>query len=111
MTDPGETVGCGLGGTSLINANVVLEPDDSVFADYTRPEVRAWWGDQQSAPDAAANLTFTAADGVLIVPLDAYPRWLTLQRVRGLQIMPVDPNACGAFGITNVALYQRNIFR
>ena len=22
-------------------------PDDSVFADYTRPEVRAWWGEQQ----------------------------------------------------------------
>ena len=22
-------------------------PDDSVFSDYTRPEVRAWWGDQQ----------------------------------------------------------------
>ena len=24
-------------------------PDDSVFADYTRPEVRAWWGEQQRA--------------------------------------------------------------
>ena len=24
-------------------------PDDSVFADYTRPEVRAWWGQQQKA--------------------------------------------------------------
>ncbi len=24
-------------------------PDDSVFADFARPEVRAWWGDQQQA--------------------------------------------------------------
>lgn len=24
-------------------------PDDSVFADYTRPEARAWWGQQQRA--------------------------------------------------------------
>ena len=24
-------------------------PDDSVFADYTRPEVREWWGDMQRA--------------------------------------------------------------
>ena len=30
-------VGCGLGGTSLINANVVLEPDDSIFADHRWP--------------------------------------------------------------------------
>jgi cholesterol oxidase len=30
-------VGCGLGGTSLINANVVLEPGDSIFADDRWP--------------------------------------------------------------------------
>ena len=30
-------VGCGLGGTSLINANVVLEPADSIFADHRWP--------------------------------------------------------------------------
>jgi hypothetical protein len=71
----------------------------------------AWWGDQQSAPADAAHLSFTADDGVLIVPLDAYPRWLTLARVRGLQMTLADPNACSAFGIRNVALYQRNIFR
>lgn len=71
----------------------------------------AWWGDQPSAAAAAANLTFTADDGVLIVPLDAYPRWLTLERVHCLQLNLVDPNACGAFGIRNAALYQRNNFR
>ncbi|RKT26244.1 hypothetical protein B0G69_1982 [Paraburkholderia sp. RAU2J] len=71
----------------------------------------AWWGDQQQGPADAAHLTFTADDGVLIVPLDAYPRWLTLEKVKGLQMTLADPNACGAFGIRNVALYQRNIFR
>ena len=30
-------VGCGLGGTSLINANVALEPDDSIFSDGRWP--------------------------------------------------------------------------
>jgi hypothetical protein len=30
-------VGCGLGGTSLINANVVLEPGDPIFADHRWP--------------------------------------------------------------------------
>ncbi len=71
----------------------------------------SWWGDQQSAPGPAANLTFTAEDGVLIVPLDAYPRWLMLERVNGLKVDLVDPNACGSFTIGNVALFQRNIFR
>jgi hypothetical protein len=70
-----------------------------------------WAGDQQAGPVGAAHLTFTGDDGVLIVPLDAYPRWLTLERVRTLQMTLADPNACGAFGIRNVALYQRNIFR
>ena len=31
-------------------------PDDSVFADYTRPEVREWWGDmQQTLADAGVS--------------------------------------------------------
>ncbi|MGA9918079.1 MAG: hypothetical protein WBR17_36610, partial [Paraburkholderia sp.] len=71
----------------------------------------AWWGDKQPGPSDAAQLTFTADNGVLIVPIDAYPRWLTLDRVKGLQMALVDPNACGAIEIKHVALYQRNIFR
>src|SRR5262249_51000865 len=31
-------VGCGLGGTSLINANVALQPDDSIFLDDAWPK-------------------------------------------------------------------------
>lgn len=34
-------------------------PDDSVFADYTRPEVRQWWGDMQKAlVDVGVNGTW-----------------------------------------------------
>ncbi|MGQ7939364.1 hypothetical protein [Paraburkholderia sp. D1E] len=70
-----------------------------------------WWGDKQPGPSDAAQLMFTADNGVLIVPIDAYPRWLTLGRVKGLQMTLADPNACGAVEIKHVALYQRNIFR
>ncbi|MGF6871724.1 hypothetical protein [Paraburkholderia sp. MM5477-R1] len=96
-------------GVSGHNAGL-LRFEFSCMGRRAAPRLRlAWWGDQQSA--AAANLTFTADDGVLIVPLEAYPRWLTLERVHGLQLNLVDPNTCGAFGIRNIALYQRNIFR
>lgn len=41
-TEQNALVGCGLGGTSLINANVALQPDASVFEDERWPaEVRA----------------------------------------------------------------------
>ncbi|MBK8118756.1 MAG: hypothetical protein IPK39_05690 [Sulfuritalea sp.] len=38
-----------------------------------------WWGNLQNGPTEEASLKFTADDGTLIVPLDAYPRWLALK--------------------------------
>ena len=35
-------VGCGLGGTSLINANVAIEPDPWVFDTWAQPEEGDW---------------------------------------------------------------------
>lgn len=66
-----------------------------------------WWGDEQTGPSEAASLKFTADDGVLIVPLDAYPRWLTLGKIQGVRIDLDNAAACGAIKVSNVALYQR----
>ena len=66
-----------------------------------------WWGDQQAEPEEAASLRVTAADGVLLVPLDAFPRWLALGQVRGLRLDLDDASACGAIAVRNPALYQR----
>jgi hypothetical protein len=66
-----------------------------------------WWGDQQAGADEAASVTFTADDGVLLVPLDAFPRWLTLGHVRGLRLDLDHAPACGAIAVRNLAVHQR----
>jgi len=71
----------------------------------------SWTGEQQSGASGAGQLHFTADDGVLIVPIDAYPRWLTLQHVKRLQIGLTNPGACGAIAVKDVSLLQRNVFR
>ena len=67
----------------------------------------SWREDQQAGPDEAASVRFTADDGVLLVPLDAFPRWLTLDHIRGLRLDLDDPSACGAMMIKDLALHQR----
>ena len=66
-----------------------------------------WWGDSQNGPTEAASLKFTADDGALIVPLDVYPRWLALERIRGIRIDLDNSSACGSISIGNVSLNQR----
>lgn len=66
-----------------------------------------WWGDAQNGPTEEASLKFTADDGALIVPLDAYPRWLALDKVRGIRVDLDNPRACSSISIGNVSLHQR----
>lgn len=81
-------VGCGLGGTSLINANVVLPPDAAVFRDKAWPrEIRA------DAASGRLETYFELAASVL--KPEAYPcaqlprKYLTFKRiVEGLQKPP-----------------------
>lgn len=74
----------------------------------SEPRIQAfWWGDEQTGSTEAASLRFTADNGVLIVPVDAYPRWLTLSNIRGVRINLDNAAACGAITVSNVALYQR----
>lgn len=77
--------------------NKKFEPEIQVF----------YWGDDQPGPTEVASFRFTADDGVLIVPLDAYPRWLTISKVSGLRLDLANANACATIRISNVELYQR----
>ncbi|OAE16956.1 hypothetical protein A2T76_08405 [Pseudomonas brenneri] len=66
-----------------------------------------WWGDGQQGPLEASSVRFNAEDGTLIVPLDASPRWLTLQHVKGIRIDLDNAGACSSFKVDNLGLYQR----
>lgn len=66
-----------------------------------------WWGDGQRGAFEPSSVRFNAESGTLIVPLEASPRWLTLQHVKGLRIDLDNPDACSSFSIDNLGIYQR----
>jgi len=67
-----------------------------------------WWGDEHQQPSELYSLKFTAAKkGSLIVPLDASPLWLSLDKVRGVRIDLDNADACHSFKLKNIELFQR----
>lgn len=73
-----------------------------------RPQLRvSWWGDESSAPLGAESLQFSGQKGVLIVPLDISPLWLSLKKVAGLRIALTNPEACQSMNITELRLLER----
>ncbi|MGQ7957267.1 hypothetical protein ACUTAF_06015 [Pseudomonas sp. SP16.1] len=70
-----------------------------------------WWGDSESGPSEASSVRFALEDGVLIVPLDAAPRWLTLGQVHGLRLDLDDAAACSGIRFEEAALYQRTAIK
>jgi hypothetical protein len=66
-----------------------------------------WWGDKIQGPDTEMSMVFTAANGSLIIPLDAYPGWLQLNNLRGLRIDLDSVGACSTISIKNISLQQR----
>lgn len=94
-------------GASGRNAGL-LRFDFSCLNKKTDPRIQVfWWGDVPGGPTEASSLKFTADNGALIVPMDAYPRWLTLENIRGIRIDLDNAVACEAIKVSNVALYQR----
>jgi len=88
----------------------LLKFEFSCLSKNSEPRIQVfWWGDEQMGPTEAASLRFTAENGVLIVPVDAYPRWLTLGKIRGVRIDLDNASACGGITVRSVALYQRKI--
>ncbi|MCB2187080.1 MAG: hypothetical protein KQJ78_11725 [Deltaproteobacteria bacterium] len=82
--------------------------------DFTCPGAAApprlqvfWWGDGARGPAERHSLRLTAGGGTLLIPLDAFPSWLTLGRVAGLRVDLDNPGACPRFRLTGAGLWQR----
>lgn len=67
-----------------------------------------FWGDERSGPYEESSIFLSADNGSLVIPLDAAPRWLLLNHVRGIRIDLSNSGACASYKIDNLSLYQRN---
>ena len=67
-----------------------------------------WWGNDDKGPSELYSIRFTAENGTLIVPLDATPLWLALNRIKGIRINLDNATACSSIKVNNVCLYQRS---
>lgn len=75
------------------------------------PQLRIfWWGDDMQGADLSQSLIFTAANGTLIVPLDAYPGWLGMKQVKGLRVDLETAGACQKLSVKRASLNQRTNF-
>ncbi len=57
--------------------------------------------------DEKKSLHIATTGGRLIVPLDAFPRWLLAGRIDAVRIDVANHDACRVFSLTNAVLYQR----
>lgn len=74
----------------------------------SNPQLRVfWWGGDIQDATPLQSLIFTAANGTVIVPLDAYPGWLGINRVSGIRIDLETAGACQIFSIQRASLNQR----
>lgn len=72
------------------------------------PQIRIfWWGDDMQGADPSQSLIFTAANGTMIVPLDAYPGWLGMKQVKGLRVDLETAGACQKLSVKRASLNQR----
>lgn len=67
----------------------------------------SWWGGDAEA----GGFNVHPNNGVLIIPLDAYARWILMDNIQGFQLDVQNAASCGFVSIKNVALYQRNSVR
>lgn len=91
---PGQSAG-------LLKFDLVCEGD-------TNPQIRIfWWGDNMQGADLSKSLIFTADNGTLIIPLDAYPGWFGMKQVKGLRIDLETAGACQKISVKHASLNQR----
>ena len=66
-----------------------------------------WWGDEMQGAEPSQSLIFTASNGTVIVPLDAYPGWLSLKQAKGLRVELESASTCQTLSIQRASLNQR----
>lgn len=97
----------------LSQQNIVGETAGLLKFDFAcegapNPRLRIfWWGDDMQGADPLQSLIFTAANGTVIVPLDAYPGWLGMKQVKGLRIDLETVGDCKKLSVKRVSLNQR----
>ena len=68
-----------------------------------------WWGDNIQGTDQTVHaLHFTAANGTVIIPLDAYPYWLGMKQIKGLRIDLETAGVCRTIIVQHASLNQRS---
>jgi hypothetical protein len=86
----------------------ILRLEFSCFGKTADPRLQVfWWGDDRNGPVEHVSIKFTADDGVMLVPLDANPRWAMLGNVKGLRVDLDNRDACSAIGVGTVSLHER----
>ena len=74
--------------------------------------MRISWGQQDLSVFSHENeISFIAQSGRLIVPLEAYPRWLTMKHISRFKISLSEGHSCQAISLQNIGFYQKNVFQ
>lgn len=72
------------------------------------PRMRVyWWGDEMQGAEPSQSLIFTASNATVIIPLDAYPGWLSLKQAKGLRVELESASTCQTLSIQRASLNQR----
>lgn len=88
----------------------LLKFDFECIAKHQSPVLQIfWWGDEQAGAFEEASILLSGSNGTLIVPLDASPRWLLLDHIKGIRIDLSNPEACTSYRIKNLSLHQRKL--
>lgn len=86
----------------------LLKINFSCLGQRATPQIQVfWWGDEQNGPFEESSIKFEAENGTLIIPLDASPRWLTLNKIKGLRIDLDNELSCNAILLNGISFYQR----
>jgi hypothetical protein len=95
----------------------ILRFDFTCFTDTpVEPQLEIFFsGDDMPDPKSSMRALVTPRNGTMLVPLDAYPRWLRLEHAKQIRFDVTVQNPgdelCDGFEVSNVQLYQRRSVR